>query len=78
MAGSSITAPIQATVVRITCKVGQSIAEGDLVAVLESMKMEKPILAAAPGVVTAIHVSAGDTVKTGDLLITATPAKEDA
>lgn len=78
VAGPSITAPIQATVVRITCKVGQSIAEGDLVAVLESMKMEKPILAAAPGVVTAIHVSAGDTVKTGDLLITATPAKEDA
>ncbi|MDO4259187.1 MAG: biotin carboxylase N-terminal domain-containing protein [Actinomycetaceae bacterium] len=71
--GPSLVAPIQATVVRVAAEVGTQVTEGDLVLVLESMKMEKPIFAGASGTIEAIHVGAGDTVKAGDLLVTITP-----
>ncbi|QWW19410.1 ATP-grasp domain-containing protein [Schaalia sp. 19OD2882] len=78
----SLHAPIQATVVRVVAEVGAQVRAGDLVVVLESMKMEKPIHAHADGTVSAIHVQAGATVKAGDLMVTITPgegenAKED-
>ncbi len=73
----SLHAPIQATVVRVVAEVGQRVAEGDLVLVLESMKMEKPIMACANGIVEAIHVAAGDTVKAGDLMVTVNAEEED-
>lgn len=75
--GPSIHAPIQATVVRVVAEVGQDLAEGDLVVVLESMKMEKPIYAHAAGTVKAVHIAAADTVKAGDLLVTIDAAQDN-
>ena len=75
--GPSIHAPIQATVVRVVAEVGQELAEGDLVVVLESMKMEKPIHAHAAGTVKTVHVAAADTVKAGDLLVTIDAAQDN-
>ena len=69
----SLTAPIQATVVRVAVEQGAHVEAGDLVVVLESMKMEKPIYAHEPGVVDAIRVAPGDTVKAGDVLVALTP-----
>ena len=72
----NITAPIQATVVRTACEEGQQLEKGDLVVVLESMKMEKPIFAQVSCTVTKIHVTAGDSVKAGDLLADIAPNDE--
>lgn len=65
----AVTAPIQATVVRIPVEIGATVAEGDLVVVLESMKMEKPVYAQASGTVSGIHISVGDSVKAGQKMI---------
>ncbi|MDO5729505.1 MAG: biotin carboxylase N-terminal domain-containing protein [Actinomycetaceae bacterium] len=72
--GSDAIAPIQATVVRIAIEPHAKVAEGDLLVVLESMKMEKYIYASCNGTVEHIHVGPGKTVKAGDLLIS---IKED-
>ena len=67
--GPSVSAPIQATVVRIPVEVGQEITEGDLLVVVESMKMEKPIYAHESGTIQTIHITVGESVKAGQLLI---------
>lgn len=72
--GSDAIAPIQATVVRVAIEPHASVTEGDLLVVLESMKMEKYIYASCNGTVEHIHVGPGKTVKAGDLLIS---IKED-
>lgn len=74
--GPSLRAPIQATVVRVLALPGQKVAAGDLVLVLESMKMEKPILAHEAGQIVDIHVKPGDTVKAGDLMVSINPIEE--
>lgn len=71
--GPSLRAPIQATVVRVLVEEGQPVAPGDLVLVLESMKMEKPILAHEAGRVADIRVAPGDTVTAGDLIVSIDP-----
>lgn len=65
-----ITADIAASVVRVVVAVGDRVAAEQPLVVLESMKMEIPVLAATAGRVAAIGVSAGDTVLEGDLLVT--------
>lgn len=72
----SLRAPIQATVVRVLAEVGQHLEAGDLVLVLESMKMEKPILAHRAGRITDIRVAPGDSVTSGDLLVLVEPEEE--
>ena len=73
--GPNVTSPIQATVIRIAVEEGQEVEEGELVAVIESMKMEKALNAGCSGTISAIHVCAGDTVKAGDVLVS---IKEEA
>ena len=69
-AGSgSVVAPLQGTVQTIKVKVGDSVNAGDVVAVIEAMKMENDIPANASGKVTAIHVSNGAKVSAGDVLL---------
>jgi len=63
-----VRAEITATVWQVIVEEGQLIAEGDEVVILESMKMEIPVVTEVPGVVRELHVDAGQTVHEGDLI----------
>ena len=67
--GESIRAPIAGKVVKVLVAVGDSVAPGSAVIVLEAMKMENEIAAERGGTVSAIHKAAGQAVDTGDLLV---------
>jgi len=60
---------MQATVVKINVSEGDLVQEGDLVLVLEAMKMEQPITAHRAGVISGIGVSVGDTISSGTKLL---------
>ena len=66
---ANITAHIAGTVWKIECKVGDELEEGDIVAILESMKMEMPVEAEEAGTVKDIPVNEGDSVNEGDVLV---------
>lgn len=66
---NSICSPMQGTVVNVTVNLGQAVHQGDVVLVLEAMKMEQPIQAHKSGTVTRILVSAGEVVASGANLI---------
>ena len=63
-----VTAPMQGTIVKVLVEVGQAVAVGDPVVVLEAMKMENQISAERAGTVSDIKVTAGETVGLGDVL----------
>ncbi|WP_022868358.1 biotin carboxylase N-terminal domain-containing protein [Schaalia vaccimaxillae] len=65
----AIVSPMQATIVQLLIQPGDLVQEGQLIAVLEAMKMEKPILAPLSGRISHLGFSQGDTVAAGDLLI---------
>lgn len=70
-AGSvKVEAPMPGNVLKVNVKVGDTVAEGQAVVVLEAMKMENDIAAPAAGTVASVNVSVGDTVDTGAVLIT--------
>ena len=60
-----ITSPMQATVVKLLVEPGTAVVAGDLVCVLEAMKMEQPIMAPIDGIVESIGVAPGDSVSGG-------------
>ena len=64
-----IEAHITGTVWKIECEVGDQVAEGDTVAILESMKMEMPVEAEDSGTVTEIRCEEGQAVSEGDTLV---------
>ncbi|HEX8977682.1 MAG TPA: biotin/lipoyl-binding carrier protein [Solirubrobacteraceae bacterium] len=64
-----VEAHITGTVWKIEVEVGDSVAEGDAVVILESMKMEMPVEAEDPGVVKEILCSEGQSVSEGDPLV---------
>ena len=64
-----ILAEMVANVLSVSCAVGDTVAAGDAVVLLESMKMEIPVLTEHPGTVTAIKVTSGDVVQEGDVLV---------
>ena len=66
--GDSLTAPMQGTIVKIAVEEGATVAEGDLVVVLEAMKMEQPITAHKAGTVTGLAAEVGATVSNGAVL----------
>ncbi|WP_407726913.1 acetyl/propionyl/methylcrotonyl-CoA carboxylase subunit alpha [Rhodococcoides fascians] len=66
--GDSVTAPMQGTVVKVAVDEGQEVAVGDLVAVLEAMKMENPVTAHKAGTITGLSVTAGDAITQGTVL----------
>ncbi|MBW3084657.1 Acetyl-/propionyl-coenzyme A carboxylase alpha chain [Austwickia sp. TVS 96-490-7B] len=68
VSGDSLTAPMQGTIVKIAVAEGDQVAEGDLVLVLEAMKMEQPLTAHKAGVVSGLSASAGETVTSGAVL----------
>lgn len=65
---NALTAPMQGTIVKVAVEEGQQVSEGDLVVVMEAMKMEQPLTAHRDGVVTGLEVSAGDTVSAGTVV----------
>ncbi|MFV0462224.1 MAG: acetyl/propionyl/methylcrotonyl-CoA carboxylase subunit alpha [Nostocoides sp.] len=66
--GDSLTAPMQGTIVKIAVEEGAAVAKGDLVLVLEAMKMEQPLTAHKDGTVSAIRTSVGATVQAGEVI----------
>ncbi|MCR2801745.1 biotin carboxylase N-terminal domain-containing protein [Microbacterium sp. zg-Y818] len=70
--GDAVTSPMQATIVKVAVAEGQQVVKGDLVVVLEAMKMEQPIQAHKDGTVGGLDAMAGTTVPAGHLLLTIT------
>ncbi|NLS09125.1 ATP-grasp domain-containing protein [Nesterenkonia sp. MY13] len=68
VSGDALTSPMQGTVVKVAVKDGAKVAEGDLVVVLEAMKMEQPITAHKAGKVKGLKVEPGTSVKAGQAL----------
>ena len=66
---ADIVAEMVANVMTVTVGPGDAVAAGDTVVLLESMKMEIPVLAEQPGTVSAVKVSSGDVVQEGDILV---------
>ncbi len=74
--GDELVAPMQGTIVKTAVEQGATVAAGDLVVVLEAMKMENAITAHRDGVVASLAVARGDVVQTGDVLATITDGGE--
>ncbi|WP_431778312.1 acetyl/propionyl/methylcrotonyl-CoA carboxylase subunit alpha [Microbacterium aurantiacum] len=68
--GDAVKAPMQATIVKVAVEEGQQVVKGDLVVVLEAMKMEQPIQAHKDGQIGAINADPGSTVSAGHQLLT--------
>jgi acetyl-CoA/propionyl-CoA carboxylase biotin carboxyl carrier protein len=66
--GDTLTSPMQGTIVKIAVEDGQTVAAGDLIVVLEAMKMEQPITAHKAGTVTGLAAEVGQTVTSGAVL----------
>jgi acetyl-CoA/propionyl-CoA carboxylase biotin carboxyl carrier protein len=76
VSGDSLTSPMQGTVVKIAVEDGQEVAEGDLVVVIEAMKMEQPINAHKAGTISNLSATVGETVTSGAVIADITDAAE--
>ncbi len=65
----NVEAHITGTVWKVECEVGQEVAEGDTLVILESMKMEMPVEAEDDGKVASIECKEGQSVSEGDTLV---------
>lgn len=65
VSGTTLTSPMQGTIVKVAVADGASVAEGDLVVVLEAMKMEQPLVAHRSGVVSGLRAAVGVGVSAG-------------
>ena len=68
--GTPVKAPMPGTIVKVKVSAGQAVKSGDVVCVIEAMKMESDICAPCDGSVSSIIVKNGDAVKTDDVLLT--------
>ena len=66
---ATLNAPLAGNIWKIVTKVGATVKRGDVVIIMEAMKMETEVRAVSDGTVVNIHVAAGDAVSTGDVLI---------
>ncbi|HOA20677.1 MAG TPA: biotin/lipoyl-binding protein [Sedimentibacter sp.] len=67
--GKQITSPMPGSIFKVNVKPGDSVKRGDVVIILEAMKMENEIFAADDAVVASVEVKEGATVNTGDVLV---------
>jgi biotin carboxyl carrier protein len=70
LAQENVEFPITGKIISVKVKEGDSVAEGDVLCLIESMKMENPILAPVSGKVTKVELSEGQVVEVGDLVAT--------
>ena len=68
--GNALTSPMQGTIVKVAVSHGDVVSEGDLVVVLEAMKMEQPLTAHRSGTITGLTATAGETVSAGAIIAT--------
>ncbi len=68
-AGEKVNAPIPGTILKVNVAQGQAVKEGEVLCVLEAMKMENEILAPKTGTVSQVVVAKGSSVSTGDALV---------
>ena len=68
--GDDLTSPMQGTIVKVAVKDGSKVQEGDLIVVMEAMKMEQPLTAHKSGKVTGLKAQPGDTVSAGAVVAT--------
>jgi len=68
-AGEPVTAPLAGNIWKVEVAPGQQVQEGDVLLILEAMKMETQIVAEKAGTISAVSVKPGDAVKVGDLLV---------
>ncbi|WP_394249978.1 acetyl/propionyl/methylcrotonyl-CoA carboxylase subunit alpha [Arthrobacter pityocampae] len=68
VSGDELTSPMQGTIVKVAVADGDTVAEGDLIVVLEAMKMEQPLTAHRSGTLTGLSAKPGDTVSAGSVL----------
>lgn len=68
--GNALTSPMQGTIVKVAVAHGDVVTEGDLVVVLEAMKMEQPLTAHRSGTITGLTATAGETVSAGAIIAT--------
>lgn len=66
---NTVTAPMPGKILNVKVNVGDSVNNGDLVLLLEAMKMENEVFATASGKVAEVRVKSGDSVNTGDVLL---------
>ena len=67
--GHRVESELVANVIAVHVSAGTKVAAGDELALLESMKMEIPVLAEIPGTISEVKVSAGDVVQEGEVLV---------
>lgn len=68
MAQEVVEVPLTGTVISVNVKAGDEVKEGDMLCILESMKMENPIVAPVDGAVIKVEVTAGQVVKPGQTI----------
>ena len=66
---TTVSAPMPGKVLEVKCKAGDAVKSGDVLLILEAMKMQNEIMAPADGTVSDVRVSAGSTVNTGDVMV---------
>ena len=67
--GTAVSAPMPGTILKVNVSNGQAVKKGDVLLILEAMKMENEIMAPCDGTVTAINATKGSTVETGASLV---------
>ncbi len=67
--GGAVTSPIAGTVVELKCKAGDPVENGQVLLVIEAMKMNTSIAASASGKIKSIPVKVGDSVREGQILV---------